>query len=272
MPANFPIMRPYDYQESKLYPSCIITPKIDGLRVHLYDGQLWTREGKLIRGMRAQLDALGRSQRRFPHVDCEADIPGMDFDSVSGIIRAHSHPLKVRVVLNVIDLPCVQQDLSSRLSFAHHYFKGHSPFWEAIPYHFAHTTEEVDMWYHIYLNRGYEGIVVKNPWSPYINCGNTRRSWEWMRRKPELTFDGILIDVVEGKGKYESNLGALIVERISTQEQIKVGGGKLKDQERAAIFKNPDRYRGRRCEIVYQRRTAAGGYRHPRFRRFRPIK
>lgn len=272
MAAQFPIMRPHDYIQSKLYPSCIITPKIDGLRVHLYDGQLWTREGKLIRGMRHQLSALGRSQRRFPHVDCEADIPGMDFDTASGIIRALKHPLKGRIVLNVIDLPCVQQDLSGRLSFVSHYFKSLSPYWKPIPYHLAHSTEEVDMWYHIYLNRGYEGIVVKNPWSPYVNCGNTRRSWEWMRRKPEQTFDATIIDVVEGKGKYEGVLGALIVERVSTGERIKIGGGKLTDKERDHIFRNFERYCGSRCEVVYQRRTATGGYRHPRYRRFIRIK
>ena len=262
---HFKNMRPHDMVWSKVPPSSIVEPKKDGIRVHYYDGHFYTKRQKIVYGLTNHALALGSSQSTYKHIDCEATVPGFDFNTASGIIRALQHPLKYKIVLHVIDLPELGGDLLYRRAIIDSHFRKKQGLWVPMPYHIVHSSDEIKFWYHIYRGRGEEGIMIKNPHGLYVDCGNTRKSWDWQRWKPDLDFDAFIMDMEEGHGKFRGSLGVLIVKRASTGEIVRAGRGKLKDKEADHIFRNFNSYRGRRCSILYQRRNATGGYRHPRF-------
>lgn len=266
-----PNMRPHEFSFRARPAIAILQPKLDGIRVHYFEGKFYFKSGHLVHGLEEHAEEIENMTVYYPHLDTEATVPGVDFDTASGIIRAHNHPDKSKIVLNIFDAPCVPGYLINRLSNMMAIKSlGKLTKWEVVPHVLAYCTADVKMWYHIYHGRsGYEGMMIKNPWGSYVDCGTTRRSWDWMRWKPELTFDAEIVRVEEGRGKFKNSVGTLIVRRVSTGEIIRAGRGKLNDQQADHIYENFERYCGRTCEILFQRRTKTGGYRHPRFRRWR---
>lgn len=115
-----------------------------------------------------------------------------------------------------------------------------------------------------YINRGEEGIIVKNPNAKY----QFKRSNDWLKFKNKDTIDVKVIGIFEGEEgtKYEHTLGGLILDYNGTT--LKCGSG-FTDDERDSIWKDRDSYIGMMCEISYMEETKTGSLRHPVFERFR---
>jgi hypothetical protein len=58
------------------------------------------------------------------------------------------------------------------------------------------------------LERGYEGLMLRNPDSYYV-C---QRSRNLLKVKPFVDAEGVVVGYADGKGKHEGRVGALIVE------------------------------------------------------------
>ena len=120
-----------------------------------------------------------------------------------------------------------------------------------------------------YLDSSYEGSVIKDAASPYT-FGRTK---DWLKWKPEHTLDCIIVDVVEGKGKYKGVMGALMVKQENNGQLCSVGSG-FSDQERIDFFANKQHLvdSGMYVEVTYQELTEKGIMRFPRFKCLRPDK
>jgi DNA ligase-1 len=102
-----------------------------------------------------------------------------------------------------------------------------------------------------------EGFVLKS-------------SLGWRKLKPQRTVDCVVMGTTKGKGKYEGQVGALVVGlyRGGNLEQVsKVSG--MDDQTRRDL---DDSVIGRVIEVMYQSVAAKGGLQFPRFIRFRDDK
>ena len=122
------------------------------------------------------------------------------------------------------------------------------------------------------LALGLEGIMLKDPLGLYT----FKRNKTWRKLKPFDTADLKVIGRIEGKGKYEGSLGALICEgeHLGKAIRTEVGSG-FTDAKRLAIWCHslPD-LGGRIAEIRYQEITKAQdsevySLRFPTFMRFR---
>lgn len=113
-------------------------------------------------------------------------------------------------------------------------------------------------------NPTWEGLIIKEDRSPYIF---NKRSDYWLKLKKEKTADLTVVDVLEGNGKHEGRLGALIAAN-ETGKQVKIGTG-FTDKERDDIWKKQEEYKGKTVEISYMEKTEAGSYRFPVFKHFR---
>jgi len=142
------------------------------------------------------------------------------------------------------------------------------------------------------LDLGLEGIMVKDPQSPY-EC---RRGLHWLKIKPTVTFDLEILDMGEGTGKNVGTLGQFVgrghgKDKITVdvdgstitldQIEVKTGGG-FSDAERREFWDNKAKYIGFIYEVEVDGKSLeaavtknqGGGYslRFNRFLRLRGTK
>jgi DNA ligase-1 len=124
------------------------------------------------------------------------------------------------------------------------------------------------------LAAGYEGIMIKDPDAPY----ETKRTSAWLKIKPVITVDLVIIGMEEGTGKYAGMLGALVCEGEDAGKKIRtnVGSG-ITDEQRKEMWEKREELIGEIVEIkadtITKDRTDDEFFslRFPRFERFRGI-
>jgi DNA ligase-1 len=109
-----------------------------------------------------------------------------------------------------------------------------------------------------YLDKGYEGLMIKHPKSGY----SFKRVYEWMKFKGKDDIDLEIIRCVEGEGKYKGSLGAIVVNFEGNE--VSVGTG-FTDEERDWIWSIRSKIPGRVAEISYREVTHLGSLKDPRF-------
>lgn len=104
----------------------------------------------------------------------------------------------------------------------------------------------------IWANGG-EGIMLNTVSGIY----EIKRSKDLLKVKHTEEHVLTVVDLMEGTGKYEDSLGALVVQYKNSY--VGVGSG-FTDDQRAAIWSNPKRYIGRRVEVeTFGESTNANG-------------
>ena len=131
------------------------------------------------------------------------------------------------------------------------------------------------------MHRGeIEGLVLKQNNSTYYASTKSRSRSCWKKVKAVHTDDVVIFGAIEGQGKYEGMIGALSVGKYQNGEQkvlTTVSG--FTDEQRRNFEQMFDISNGEytvktpnTIEIAFMEKTHLGGYRHPRFIRFRPDK
>jgi DNA ligase-1 len=106
------------------------------------------------------------------------------------------------------------------------------------------SSEDVNKYYEYYVNKGYEGAMIKDPESPYIPT----RSTYWLKLKDRDVDVYRVIEVLPGTGKYQNALGALVV-RAKDGTTFKVGSG-FTDEQRIQFWKNKNDILGKCVEVA----------------------
>ena len=120
---------------------------------------------------------------------------------------------------------------------------------------------------------GYEGIMIKDPQSPY-EC---KRTASWLKLKPFIEVSLTVVGVEEGTGKNVGRLGALICRGIDDGRDILVNvGGGYSDDQRIAYWASRDSIIGKvvevRADAITKNQDGTYSLRFPRFRTFRGFK
>lgn len=118
------------------------------------------------------------------------------------------------------------------------------------------TAEE--MW-----TRGAEGLILKRIDAHY---SPEKRNADLMKIKEEVTVDLLVEGMIEGEGKYQGTLGALLL-RDKAGKQHKVSG--MTDAQRDSWFNNPSEIVGKVVEVKAMKKLKDGSYREPRFKAIR---
>jgi len=98
--------------------------------------------------------------------------------------------------------------------------------------HVVFDMDDVQKHYQAALAAGEEGVILKDMDAPWEN----KRSKSLMKFKNESECDLLCVDWVEGTGKYEGMLGALLLESADKKVNVSVGSG-FNDKQRRTLKK-----------------------------------
>jgi len=117
---------------------------------------------------------------------------------------------------------------------------------------------------------GFEGIMIKDPQAPY----ELKRSPAWLKKKPVISVDLVVTDVIEGTGKYEGMMGAIQCTGVDGGRTISVScGSGFTDAQRTEYWINKNDVNGQTVEIladaITQNQDGSYSLRFPRFNGFR---
>lgn len=129
------------------------------------------------------------------------------------------------------------------------------PHLEIVPYRNCYDLDELDRFYTNILLNGGEGVILRNPNTPY----EYRRTRNLLKYKPIFNSEAELVNFQEGTGKYTNMIGALVC-KDDTGRLVIIGSG-LTDEMRD--LDNPTFGVGSIIKFKYYGLTNAGEYRHP---------
>lgn len=120
------------------------------------------------------------------------------------------------------------------------------------------------------IEGGYEGIMMKDPDSPY-EC---KRSVSWLKLKPFIEVSLEVIGFEEGTGRNVGRLGAIICSGVDDGKRITVNvGSGFSDSDRDTIWASRDTLKGDivevRADAITQNQDGSYSLRFPRFKCFR---
>lgn len=133
--------------------------------------------------------------------------------------------------------------------------------------------DQLDRYAQDCVAQGFEGIMIKDLGAPY-EC---KRNTFWLKWKPTISVDLVVVGVEEGTGKNQGRLGALVCSGVDHGKTIEVNvGSGFSDVERDGFWADRDLVVGRTVEVladaVTQNQDGSYSLRFPRFLRFRDDK
>lgn len=212
-------------------------------------------------------------------IDCEILARGMDSAELSGSIHKKNGSngqvkLFVFDVLHFCGADLTAKSLSQRLQWLNSLKSRMScNLIRFLPY--ASTTEEKVALYSSVMENGGEGIMLKRLDAQYMLGG--RPSNNWYKAKKSMTIDAVILGFTQGKGKYNSQIGAVrFGQYVDTPKgwilkELGQASG-MSDEERKAFTRNPSLHIGRAVTIKGMERLKSGAIRHPIFVGLRPDK
>lgn len=133
----------------------------------------------------------------------------------------------------------------------------------------VHNPEDVDTMFIKARERGLEGLMVKSLQHKYEPG---KRSYGWLKVKPEEDADGIIIGINQAfaeDGTPHDRAGSVDVQ---VEDGSKASPGNIPHELATDMWKHPEKYIGEWCEFKYMERDRQGGYRHPNLHRLREAK
>ena len=228
-----------------------MSEKLDGIRAYWDGKNLISRGGKIIH-------APKWFTKNYPafEIDGELWTKRGDFENISSIVRDKNPSEHWREIKHYIfEVPNAQGGLFKRLEKVKPYEGKMIKIIKQIPIkdkmHLEHFLEEIEA-------KGGEGLVARDPKSPYIN----KRTSKALKVKTFHDAECEVIGYTKGKGKYIDVIGAIKCQ-LDNGAQFKIGTG-LSDKARA----NPPKI-GEIVTFKYQKMTKYGKPRFPVFLRVR---
>lgn len=110
----------------------------------------------------------------------------------------------------------------------------------------AKQKEDIYTFYKNIVNKGGEGVILKNPDHVY-EC---KRSKNWIKLKEVNECDLVIKGWYPGEGKREGFIGGFICEDLSGILKVKIGSG-FTDNDLKEFSTGPDQHIGKICSVQY---------------------
>lgn len=246
-----------------------VEPKLDGIRMIsvVKSGQveMFSRAGKVITNFQ---DTVGKELSSLPDGVYDGEVMDEDFTALMRQVHRKFGTNVSKSYYMVFDALALDEweNRSGLFSLDNRRKKLESIF-EDKKFDFLRIIDhkEVDadvnsiMSYHKEcVDRGFEGAMLKNPGMVY----NFGRSDAVVKVKAFNDVDLKVTGFLEGRGRHEGTLGAILVDFNGVQ--VRVGSG-FSDDQRSEVWSDKDRFLGLTAEVRYQEVTPDGSLRFPTF-------
>jgi len=262
-------------------PDYAAQEKLDGMRaiVHI------TKDGLRVFSRSAGVDDPTRplektsalphlSHLRFPNLigtvlDAEILVPGVDSATLAGNVNSQDGRDNRQVKVFVFDLliyagrSLMNEPLSYRLSTLN-LLKQRLESEHIVILDYAFNTAQKEKLLADVLAAGSEGIMLKNLHENYMQGG--RPANNWFKAKKSATFDCVVMGFTTGKGKYNTQIGAIRFGQYVNGVLTELGQASgMTDGVRAHMTEHPSRWIGMVVVIKGMERLKSGAIRHPQF-------
>ena len=267
-----------NFAEPVKFP-CYVEPKLDGLRLIAFKHNgvvnMFTRNGTV-------LDTLPTIQKvlesaGYDNVVLDGEIMGADWNESASIVMSHKKQKNDKqLIFHVFD--AISNDdwveEKSQLRFEDRIPQIDSIISTVNSQHVRRVAtqkvsseDEIFKLYSQFLSEGYEGVMIKDPGSPY----QWKRSKAILKLKPFCTHEGVVVGWYKGGvgTKRENEFGGFEV-KLPNGVVTRVGSGFTDSLKSEINTKNPDSYIGSIVECQAQPPlTEEGCMRFPVYIRFR---
>jgi len=268
-----------------------IQPKLDGVRCLIqlnheanergeFPVEAYSRTGKLWKNIDHILEELYPFLDKYPNVILDGELYNHDlrdnFEKIISLVRKTKPTDEDRVEsAEKVQFHCydiVNEDWSfeDRNLFRQHNFSYYGDYQcdsvISVDHGLVFNTEEVEVAHREYLDRGYEGSILRK--NENYEC---KRSWTLMKVKDFSDAEATIIGFEEGKGKRAGHLGKFI---MRDDHGVEFGcppgkGYNYKDMKKLLHRAKWYVDHKARATFTYFERTKKGSYRHPLFKTIR---
>lgn len=269
----------------KSYKKYYIQEKLNGNRciTFFHDGE-WHYISRSQKPMKVKFDTeyLDPNYIYDGEIMTKDKMTNADFSTTSGIINSKTGD-KSQLVYIVYDLAMADLPYSERYRILHEEIKPNLPkdsnitILNNLDYllvsPFPETNEQLDAWLDKITSKGGEGIMLRDPDSPYHHSKHSGDRKNYLLKYKKLkTCDLRIVGFNEGNGKYTGLIGSFICEDDEGTLRVNVSG--MTDEVR---WSNPNEWIGKIIEVAYfdnskSKSKSIASLQHPRMKRVRDDK
>ena len=242
-------------------------PKLDGIRCIVTKDGMWSRNGKPIISAPHIKESLNDVFKHYPNLildgELYADKFANDFNAIVSLVKKTkptTDDLKQSakyIEYHVYDIPSVDDVFSVRgidldklmLDFNFDCVK-------RVETHVVNNEDEVVQWYEDYIERGYEGQMLRTD-GKYEN----KRSKNLLKHKSFIDEEFTIIDIVEGEGNRTGTAGYFVFETAEGKPFKSNVKGTW--EETAKMLKDRKKLIGKEATVKYFNLTPDGIPRFP---------
>ena len=255
-----------DYKDKIEYP-IYSQPKLDGIRCIVTKDGMWSRNGKPIISAPHIRESLNDVFKHYPNLildgELYADKFANDFNAIVSLVKKTkptADDLKQsakHIEYHIYDIPSVDNVFSVRrinldllmLDFNFDCVK-------LVETHIVNNEDEVVQWYEDYIERGYEGQMLRID-GKYEN----KRSKNLLKHKSFIDEEFTIIDIVEGEGNRTGTAGYFVFETAEGKSFKSNVKGTWEDT--AKMLKDRKKLIGKEATVKYFNLTPDGIPRFP---------
>lgn len=246
-----------------------IQPKLDGIRCIVTKDGMFSRHGKELLSAPHIRKSLDRVFDKYPDLILDGELYNHDlnedFNQIISLARKTKpteEDLKMseqKIQYWIYDLPSCPKNFLDRNWELTNLFLDNKEFQKYcinVETHMVLSDEEVQHKLEYYLDKGYEGAIVRLN-KPYEN----KRTNSLLKVKKFEDEEFVIVDIEEGRGNLAGKAGRIVVDvdgkRVSA-------GLKFSHEDATEIWNNRDSYIGKKATIKYFSRTPDGSLRFPK--------
>lgn len=258
----------YPFEEkrlSKWQPPYLVQPKLDGERCRAIkvDNEYILLSSECNEFISVPHINVAVKEIGLPELDGELYLHGMNFNDIHSIVsrKTNIHENFGQMQYHIFDIVSEGSNLKRAQLLTQISEVIGSSYIKVVETEVAFNLEDVMRLYDLFIERGYEGIIVRNAFAPYVR----KRSTDIMKFKPKKSDIYTVIgfkEEVDKDGNPKGRLGALICVSDESGETFSVGSG-LTDEDRVNLWNKRDKLPGSRVVVAYQHMTSGRGV--PRF-------
>lgn len=239
----------YHKQKDKIEFPCYVQPKLDGVRGIGHNGSIYSRNGK-------PFDLLHITNELSNDIilDGELYIPFHNFQQLISILK-NSEMKKTDIKYYVFDI--ISDDgFEQRLNTMAHFIQNKFNI-VIVPTFKCENENEIDRFYHQFIQEGYEGLIIRNIIGSYEQNKRSKNLQKYKLFKDE---EFIIVDYAQGTGIEEGCVVWICETKTHDRFSVRPRGT---HSERKQLYKNATNYIGLSLTVRYQNLSENGIPRFP---------